>query len=222
MVFFGEFITEEDNVIQYNRVMINKGAIKMFKNQKWMMHGLVLGIVFFLAIFLVKPIGVSTQFSVVSGMIHSMIDPSVIEEDPTRESGYRSANEYYDKDEGDLAESIKHPINYEFIFVLAIPLGAFIGYLLLEMRKKSKVEIQEQKLYIPKQKLGIKAYLPGFLSGFLILYGARMAGGCTSGHMMSGIMQGSISGFIFMISVFAFAVPTALMIGKKTLVKGDV
>ncbi|WP_300643307.1 YeeE/YedE thiosulfate transporter family protein [uncultured Helicobacter sp.] len=27
------------------------------------------------------------------------------------------------------------------------------------------------------------------LGGFLLLYGARMAGGCTSGHMMSGIMQ---------------------------------
>lgn len=197
----------------------------MFKNQKWIKHGLILGLAFFLAIFLVKPIGVSTQFSVASGMLHTLIDPSVIEEDSTRDSGYRSSNAYYDKDEGKLAANIKNPINYDFIFVLAIPLGAFIGYLLFDKKKKldTKSNAQlEQIPGIPSQKQSTKTYLPGFISGFLIVYGARMADGCTSGHMMSGIMQGSISGFIFMISVFALAIPTALFIGNKALAKGDV
>lgn len=197
----------------------------MFKNQKWIKHGLILGVAFFLAIFLVKPIGVSTQFSVASGMLHTLIDPSVIEEDSTRESGYISTNAYYDKDGGKLAANIKNPINYDFIFVLAIPLGAFVGYMLFDKKKKlnaKSIEKVEQIPGIPRHKQSIKSYLPGFISGFLIVFGARMADGCTSGHMMSGIMQGSISGFIFMISVFAFAIPTALFIGKKALVKGDV
>lgn len=197
----------------------------MLKNQKWIKHGLILGLSFFLAIFLVKPIGVSTQFSVASGMLHTLVDPYVIEEDSTREGGYISTNAYYDKDGGKLAANIKNPINYDFIFVLAIPLGAFIGYLLLDKKKKlnAKSDVQiEQIPGIPRQKSSIKTYLPGFISGFLIVYGARMADGCTSGHMMSGIMQSSISGFIFMISVFALAIPTALLIGKKALVRGDV
>ena len=194
----------------------------MSKNQKWMLHGLILGLSFFMAVFLIKPIGVSTQFSVVGGMAHSLVNPSVIEKDPTRDSGYKSSNAYYDKDEGKIAKSIKNPLNYDFIFVLAIPLGAFIAYLLTDKKAQRKITPIKESPNIAKQKLGIKDYLPGFLSGFLLLFGARMAGGCTSGHMMSGIMQGSISGFLFMISVFAVAIPTALFAGKKTFIKGDV
>ncbi len=32
-------------------------------------------------------------------------------------------------------------------------------------------------------------YLLSFLGGVIVLWGARLAGGCTSGHMMSGMMQ---------------------------------
>ena len=39
-----------------------------------------------------------------------------------------------------------------------------------------------------------------------------MADGCTSGHMMSGMMQGSVSGYIFAGAVFAVAIPTALLV----------
>lgn len=38
--------------------------------QLWIKKALALGGVFFLAILLVKPIGVSTQFSVLSGIFH--------------------------------------------------------------------------------------------------------------------------------------------------------
>ena len=41
-----------------------------------------------------------------------------------------------------------------------------------------------------------------------------MAGGCTSGHMMSGMMQCSVSGYVFAASVFIVAIPTALIITK--------
>lgn len=49
----------------------------MSKNN-WIKGALILGFSFFIAIFLVKPIGVSTQFSVLSGIIHSSIDKNVI------------------------------------------------------------------------------------------------------------------------------------------------
>ena len=107
----------------------------MSKNN-WIKGALILGFSFFIAIFLVKPIGVSTQFSVLSGIIHSSIDKNVIVEDPLRESGYSSTNAYYDKNDGKLAKAIKHPLNYDFIFVLAIPVGGYIGYELLKRRKK--------------------------------------------------------------------------------------
>lgn len=197
------------------------------KSKNWIAKALVLGTVFFLAALIVKPVGVSTQFPVLSGIVHSTIDPDVISEDNSRESGYRSSNAYYDKNEGKLAKDIKNPLNYDFIFVLAIPVGAYIAYMVTKKRNKKELddtldlheipEIPE----LPKQKQNLaKLYLPSFIGGFLLLYGARMADGCTSGHMMSGIMQGSVSGYIFAAAVFAVAIPTAIIIGMRHNSKG--
>lgn len=94
----------------------------------WIKKGLALGGVFFLAVLLVKPIGVSTQFSVLSGIFHSALDETVITENDERDTGYESTNAYYDKSEGKLAKSIQHPWNYDFVFVLAIPVGAYLAY----------------------------------------------------------------------------------------------
>ena len=84
---------------------------------KWMKAAIILALSFFLAIWLVKPVGVSTQFSVLSGIIHTAINPDALEE-----------NAYYQKDNGKIAEEIQHPWNYNFVFVLAIPVGGYIGY----------------------------------------------------------------------------------------------
>ena len=183
------------------------------KNYNWIKSALFLGFAFFLAIFMVKPVGVSTQFSVVSGIVHSVVEPSVITPDESRESGYKSTNAYYDKSDGQLAGHIKNPWNYDFIFVLAIPLGAYIMYRLKNKKQDSKIKNIEAISNLPKAKQNfIKTYLPSFIGGFLLLFGARMADGCTSGHMMSGMMQGSVSGYIFAGAVFIVAIPVALLV----------
>lgn len=181
-------------------------------NQKWLKGAIILGLSFFMSILLIKPIGVSTQFSVLSGIVHSTIDQSVIQEDNNRETGYISSNAYYDKSDGKLAKSIKNPVNYDFIFVLSIPLGSFVGYL---TRKKKEDVINSQNICkVAENKSFIKKYLPSFIGGFLLLYGARLADGCTSGHMMSGMMQSSASGYVFAGVVFAVAIPTAILVKK--------
>ena len=189
----------------------------MNKNN-WIKGAVVLGFSFFIAILLVKPIGVSTQFSVLSGIVHSTVDSDVIVEDSSRETGYRSSNAYYDKSEGKLAKAIKNPLNYDFIFVLSIPVGGYLGYLLFRRKKKAEEEEdddEEELCSLDDNKKGfIRKYAPSFIGGFLLLFGARMADGCTSGHMMSGMMQGSISGYVFAISVFATAIPTAIIVKK--------
>ena len=189
----------------------------MNKNN-WIKGAVVLGLSFFIAILLVKPIGVSTQFSVLSGIVHSTVDSDVIVEDSSRETGYRSSNAYYDKSEGKLAKAIKNPLNYDFIFVLSIPVGGYLGYLLFRRKKKAEEEDdddEEELCSLDDNKKGfIRKYALSFIGGFLLLFGARMADGCTSGHMMSGMMQGSISGYVFAISVFATAIPTAIIVKK--------
>lgn len=186
----------------------------MNKNN-WIKGAVVLGFSFFIVILLVKPIGVSTQFSVLSGIVHTAIDSDVIVEDSSRETGYKSSNAYYDKSEGKLAKSIKNPLNYDFIFVLSIPVGGYLGYLLFSRKKKNEEDNNMESCVLDDNKKSfIRKYVPSFIGGFLLLFGARMADGCTSGHMMSGMMQGSISGYVFAISVFATAIPTAIIVKK--------
>jgi len=36
-----------------------------------------------------------------------------------------------------------------------------------------------------------------FIAGFLLIYGARLAGGCNAGHILSGGSQTAVSGIIF-------------------------
>ncbi|MEN8078422.1 YeeE/YedE thiosulfate transporter family protein [Clostridioides difficile] len=185
------------------------------RNNSWLKGAVILGLSFFLAVFLVKPIGVSTQFSVLSGIIQSSIDKSVIIADPQRESGYMSTNAYYDKNGGQIAKEIKEPLNYSNIFVLSIPFGALAGYFLLRNKLEKRKEDEEyENCELGKNHPIVNTYVIPFIGGFILLFGARMADGCTSGHMMSGMMQGSVSGYIFAASVFAVGIPTAIIVKK--------
>lgn len=181
-------------------------------SRSWLYKAIFLGFVFAVSVLLVKPVGVSTQFSMIGGMIHSIIDPSVITEDNSRESGYRSTNAYYDASGGKLAKNIKNPINFAMIFLLAIPLGGFIAWS-MDPKKREKAQ-QEAQRRAGIDSVIVKYYIREFVGGFIFVFGARLAGGCTSGHMMSGIMQGSISGFVFAICAFVVAVPLAKALKK--------
>ncbi|MDO5561018.1 MAG: YeeE/YedE thiosulfate transporter family protein [Oscillospiraceae bacterium] len=184
------------------------------KKRNWIRNAACLGAAFYIAILLVKPVGVSTQFSVLSGIFHSAVNENVITQDEDAENGYKSENEYYNRHGGKLAKSIKEPWNYDFVFVLAIPVGAALAYTLNRKDKRSELsDACADEKEDPHEQSPFRRYLPSFIGGFIILYGARMADGCTSGHMMSGMMQSSISGYIFAAAVFLTAIPTAIIIG---------
>ena len=44
------------------------------RSNKWIKGAMILGLSFFISVLLVKPIGVSTQFSVLSGIIYNSVD----------------------------------------------------------------------------------------------------------------------------------------------------
>jgi uncharacterized membrane protein YedE/YeeE len=54
-----------------------------------------------------------------------------------------------------------------------------------------------------------------FLGGVIIMYGARMAGGCTSGHGISGSLQLALSSWVFFLTLFAFGIATARLLYRK-------
>lgn len=58
-------------------------------------------------------------------------------------------------------------------------------------------------------------YMLGFVGGVLLLLGTRLAGGCTSGHVISGTSRLAASGLTFGLAAFATGIPTALIIFRK-------
>jgi uncharacterized membrane protein YedE/YeeE len=184
----------------------------MILNWKW--GGLVLGLVFFAAVALVKPIGVSTQFVILDGMLWDAVDGAAVVASEEAKSGWTSPNAYLAKSGGSYAASVANPLNYSFVFVIAMAIGAFAS-----ARLRGGVPAAERS--VPKlwrANFGDSVatrYAAAFVAGVLVLFGARLAGGCTSGHMMSGIMQTSISGYLFAIGAFAAAVPIALTLYRR-------
>lgn len=180
----------------------------------WKMGGIALGLVFLAAVALVKPIGVSTQFVILDGIIWNAIDPGVVVETPDAKSGYSSPNAYLDKSGGKYAKSVANPLNYGFVFVLALVAGAAISALL----RGGVAPAQRVMPDIWRANFGnspLKRYLAAFVAGFVVLYGARLAGGCTSGHMMSGMMQTALSGYVFALGAFLAGIPTAILLFKR-------
>ena len=181
----------------------------------WLKGGLLLGASFLLAVALVKPIGVSTQFVIADGIVWNLFSDTIIQKDTASKSGYSSPNAYLNKSGGKYAENVANPINYSFIFVLAMVAGAFISSRL----GGPKPEEQDRTAPDPwRRRFGTSPwlrYITVFFAGVLVLFGARLAGGCTSGHMMSGMMQTSLSGYLFAFGAFAAAVPTAVLVYKR-------
>ncbi|WP_341235531.1 YeeE/YedE thiosulfate transporter family protein [uncultured Sulfitobacter sp.] len=177
----------------------------------WKVGGMLLGLVFFAAVLLVKPIGVSTQFVILDAIVADVVSSDFITQ---TDEGYTSTNAYMAKSNGKYAKSAANPLNYSFVFVLAMAAGAF-----LSARLRGGVDLVERTApAIWRENYGdtpMKRYAVAFLGGIVVLYGARLAGGCTSGHMMSGMMQTALSGYIFAAGAFAAAIPTAMLIYKK-------
>jgi uncharacterized membrane protein YedE/YeeE len=177
----------------------------------WKIGGLLLGLVFFAAVLLVKPIGVSTQFVILDGVIANAFNPDLISQ---TDDGFASTNAYLNKSGGKYAKSVVNPLNYSFVFVLAMAVGGF-----LSMRARGGLDKVEKTVpALWRANFGdspVKRYAVAFLGGFVVLYGARLAGGCTSGHMMSGMMQTAVSGYIFAAGAFGAAIPVALLMYKK-------
>lgn len=181
----------------------------------WFKGGLLLGAAFLLAVAFVKPIGVSTQFVIADGIIWNLFADEVVQQTTESKSGYASPNAYLDRSGGKYAENIANPLNYSFVFVIAMVVGAFLSS---RIGGPKPTSLDRSAPEVWRQRFGESPalrYVTVFFAGLLVLFGARLAGGCTSGHMMSGMMQTSLSGYLFAISAFAAAVPAAVMIYRR-------
>lgn len=145
---------------------------------KWLVSGIalaVLNLIVFLASTTNRPIGASTAYPYTADVL-------------TGSTG----NDYFSK--------ISTPGHWELIFLA----GAFLAGLVISLIKKEfKLTLihENWQKYHGTNKL--KRIIWSFIGGFILIFGARMAGGCTSGHILSGGMQLAISSLVFAVFVFA-------------------
>lgn len=64
-----------------------------------------------------------------------------------------------------------------------------------------------------------KRLMAAFLGGVIIMFGARMAGGCTSGHGISGSLQLAVSSWLFFLTLFGSGIVTSLVLFRKRATK---
>ena len=182
----------------------------LIKKWNWQVSGIALGLIFVLTMAFVKPIGVSTQFVILDGILWNSVSSELIVEKDNTKYGYESSNAYLNKSHAKYAKNVENPVNYSFIFVLAMIAGGFISSRLSEDKTNQTCDICDKA----NQSVA-KRYTFVFIGGILVLFGARLAGGCSSGHMLSGMIQTSNSGYLFAISTFLVAIPLAMYIYNK-------
>lgn len=188
----------------------------MKKKWNWLPSGVLLGLAFLIAVWVIKPIGVSTQFVILNGIVWNALDGDLIKEDSAAKAKHASTNAYFNKGGGKYAKHIVNPLNYSFVLVFSMLLGGIISNKLLKNKITSK-EKQMPKVWEESFGNAInKRYFYVFISGILVLFGARLAGGCASGHMISGSLQTSLSGYLFAASTFLAAIPVAILTFKKS------
>lgn len=156
----------------------------------WLVWGGMIGLVQIFAIATVQPLGVSTAYPQLVGYLVDKVVPGFAESQP-------------------YLQKIGAKIGWEVMLVFGIALGALLSRLL--SRGDGAAACELPSLFRTSWARGLAA----FVGGFLILFGARLAGGCTSGHMLSGIAQLALSGFLFGAAAFATGVLTASLLLKR-------
>jgi len=137
-----------------------------------------------------KPIGCSTAFARTSGMFERLFRGNRVKEKP-----------YY--------REFPPVVDWEWMLVLGIIIGSLLSSLLSG---------DFQWLWVPSRWVTafgsgpILRLLVALMGGILMGFGARWAGGCTSGHGISGTLQLAVSSWIAAICFFIGGIAAAFLI----------
>ena len=152
----------------------------------WRVGGVALGLLVTAAIGLQGPIGFSTAYVATEATVAAQLFPAAAHQvDYWKQLGFGLPPEWW------------------------LMVGLFIGggvSALLSRRKAPAVPAMWAARFGPGRALRFAAAAAG---GFLVIFGARLAGGCTSGHVVSGISQLAVSGMVFAAAVFLAGIPLA-------------
>lgn len=161
----------------------------------WLVGGLILGIVQVLAVGVKKPLGVSTQFVVADARVVAAAAP-----------GYAESHSL-------ISKSKYQKFGYGWWLDVGLVAGACIAALATKRWKLNRVPVWWQA---NRGASSAGRFVACAIGGFLILLGARLAHGCTSGQFASGWAQLALSAVPFTVTLFGFGMLTAFVMYRKT------
>jgi uncharacterized protein len=148
------------------------------KDYKWLVSGAgiaILGGLIFLTSLTNRVIGASSLYPYLGDLLTGTTN-----------------NEYFAKIQG--------AGRWELIFLF----GSFLSAVVIStLRKEFKITAIHSNWARFKGNSVTKRLIWSFIGGFILIFGARLAGGCTSGHIISGGMQLAVSSLVFAVFVFA-------------------
>lgn len=134
-----------------------------------------------------KPLGVSTAYARLAGMVGNLFSRTHTE----------SLTFYQDT---------RPKIEWGVMLVFGMLLGAFVAAFSGGEISATWVPTLWEQRFGPDVALRLGL---AFVGGAILAFGARLAGGCTSGHGISGALQLSVSSWIALTCFFVAAVATA-------------
>jgi len=154
--------------------------------------GVAIGLLQIPAFLLIETaLGASSSYVTVGGLIASVVDPAILD------IGYVARH---------VAATGKNW--WQVALVVGIAIGAFASMRLSGATRRPISPIWARAL-------GTSApgtrYAVAFFAGFLMLFGARIADGCTSGHGLSGTAQLAVGSIVAVTAMFAGGIATAML-----------
>lgn len=137
-----------------------------------------------------KPLSVSTAYARLAGMVGNLFSKGHTE----------NLKFYQDK---------KPKVEWQVMLVFGMLLGAYIAAITGGEIAAAWVPAMWENRFGPDVALRLGV---AFLGGALLAYGARLAGGCTSGHGISGALQLSVSSWVALACFFVGGVATAMLL----------
>lgn len=159
----------------------------------WMYGGILLGLLNTFAVATYGALGVSRNYVVTDNMALEAVGSSLPD-----------TNSYL----------VDYPASFDWLYMIAIGMiiGGFLASLIYGGFNTRPVPALWAKRFGNSKA---RRFAAAFAGGFLLLFGARIAGGCTSGLVLSGVAQLSVAGLVFGISIFASGVFTAKMLYRR-------
>jgi uncharacterized membrane protein YedE/YeeE len=137
-----------------------------------------------------KPIGCSTAFARTSGMIERLFRGSRVDK-----------KEYY----------VKFPAEIDWEWMLVA--GVFIGSLLSALASgQLAIEWTPGRWVAAFGATSATRWVVALVGGIFMGFGSRWAGGCTSGHGISGALQMAVSSWVSAICFFVGGIAAAMLI----------